>query len=106
MADSTTNYDETMSEEIAENPGMRAAMLHIDPTISLEEARNANDGEGPNAAGSVADSTAEDYVGSTSDPNPSSLPSTDHPLPDDDDEDQTAGASTSFSEESDGRYVH
>ncbi|QYO63456.1 hypothetical protein [Leptolyngbya sp. 7M] len=105
MTNKAEKYDSGIPEEIAENPGMRAAAIHSDPTISLEEARNAAAGEAPNAAGSVADSTVEGHVPSTSDPYPTDIPSTDHPLPDDDD-DVTAGASNSFSDETDDRYVH
>lgn len=101
----TSDQFETMPEEIAENPGMRAAAINSDPSIALEEARNASDGEAPNAAGSVAPSTAEDYVPSRSDPRPSNLPSTDHPLSEAAD-DETPGAAQSFSDETDERYVH
>jgi len=103
--DKTPNSDETMSEEVAENPGMRAAAINTDPTIALEEARNAAAGESPNASGSSASSSAEDYVPGRSDPRPTHLPSTDHPLPDDAD-DETIGASSSFSDETDDKYVH
>ncbi|MBD3884052.1 hypothetical protein IFO70_20090 [Phormidium tenue FACHB-886] len=109
MVDNTGHNDETMSEEVAQNPGMRAAAINSDPTISLEEARNASAGEGPTASGGPAPSSTEeeDYVASRSDPYPSSIPSTDHPLPDDDeDEDETVGSSNSFSDETDNRYAH
>ncbi len=106
MADPKPHNEETVSEEVAQNPGMRAAAIHTDPSISLEEACNAAAGEGPNAAGGPVDSTAEDYVPSTSDPNPTNLPSTDHPIPDDLDDEETSGASNSFSEETDDRYAH
>jgi hypothetical protein len=108
MTDSTDHSDENneaLSDEVAQNPGMRAAAIHSDPTISLEEARNAAAGEGPNASGSVASSSAEEYVPSESDPHPTNIPSTDHPLPEDA-EDETIGASSSFSNETDERYVH
>lgn len=105
MADHTPHNDETMSEEVAENPGMRAAAINSDPTISLEEARNAAAGEGPSASGGPAPSSVEDYVPSRSDPHPTNIPSTDHPLPDDAD-DETIGASQSFSDETDDRYAH
>jgi hypothetical protein len=108
MANNQFNNDETMSEEIAENSGMRAAAVNSDPTISLEEARNAAAGEGPNAAGGPAASSAEDYVPSRSDPDPTNIPSTDHPLPDDAEnpDEDTLGDSKSRSEKSDDRYVH
>lgn len=108
MVNENSHNDETMSEEIAENPGMRAAAIHSDPTISLEEGRNASAGEAPNAAGGPAASSAEDYVSSRSDPNPTNIPSTDHPLPDDADnpDEETIGASQGSSEETGGRYTH
>lgn len=105
MADNALDNNGTMSEEVADNPGMRAAAINSDPSISLEEARNAAAGEAPNASGSSASSSVEDYVPSRSDPHPTNIPSTDHPLPDDAD-DETIGASSSFSEETDDKYVH
>lgn len=108
MVNDNSHNDETMSEENAENPGMRAAAIHADPSISLEEARNAAAGETPNAAGGSAGSSAEGYVSSISDPDPTNIPSTDHPLPDDadDPDEETMGDSSSRSEKSDDRYVH
>lgn len=108
MVNDSSHNDEIMSEEIAENPGMRAAAVHADPTLSLEEERNATAGETPNAAGGPAGSSAEDYVSDRSDPNPTNIPSTDHPLPDDADnsDEETIGDSSSRSEKTDDRYVH
>jgi hypothetical protein len=105
LTGSEDRSEATMPDDIAQNPGMRAAAINSDPTLSLQETRNAAAGEAPNAAGSVAPSTAEDNVPGTSDPYPSNIPSTDHPLPDDDDE-ETQGDSKSFSDEADNRYVH
>ncbi|MEG3437351.1 hypothetical protein V0288_09495 [Pannus brasiliensis CCIBt3594] len=68
--------------ESPENSGARSAETDRDPSIALEEARNANEGKSPNAAGSTASSTAEDHVPGRSDPEPSDLPSSDHPKPD------------------------
>lgn len=108
MANNKTHNDETMSEEVAQNPGLRSAAVNTDPSISLEEARNAAAGEGPSAAGGPAPSTAEEYIPSSSDSDPSNIPSTDHPLPDESDnpDEATPGASQSGSNEADGRYVH
>lgn len=108
MTDNKPHNDETMSEEVAENPGMRTAAIHSDPTISLEEARNAAAGENPNASGGPAPSSTEDYVPSRSDPHPTNIPSTDHPLPDDSEnpDEETIGSSQSFSAETDDRYNH
>jgi hypothetical protein len=64
-----------------ENSAARSAETDRDPSISLEEARSANEGKSPNAAGSTASSTAEDHVPSRSDPEPSDLPSSDTPKP-------------------------
>lgn len=105
ITDEPARYDEPMSEEVAQNPGMRMAAINSDPTISQKEAYQAAAGEAPNAAGGVAPSSAEDYVPSTSDPDPTNIPSTDHPIPDDIDE-ETTGASSSFSDKTDDRYAH
>ncbi|MCU0527639.1 MAG: hypothetical protein MUF72_22805 [Elainella sp. Prado103] len=83
QAEATQNpQGEQLLEEIENNPGMRAAALRANPTLSLEEARNAAAGETPNAAGGSVTSDAENAVPSSSNPNPSNLPSTDHPIPD------------------------
>lgn len=66
---------ESVEEETVDNSGVRAAEINHNPDISLEEGRNAAEGEGPNAAGGSASSTAEEHVPSTSDPNSSDLPS-------------------------------
>lgn len=105
MADNTLDNNENMLEEVADNSGMKAAAIDSDPNTSLEEARNAAAGEAPNASGSVASSSVEDYVPSRSNPHPTNIPSTDHPLPDDAG-DETIGASQSFSDDTDDRYVH
>lgn len=62
-------------EEVADNAGARTAAIHADPTLSLEAARNAAAGEGPNSAGSTSPDDSENYVPSTSDPEASDLPS-------------------------------
>lgn len=74
--------DEQPSDEVTQNAGMKTAAINADPTISLEEARNAAAGEGTNASGGTAPSSAQDHIPSNSDPNPSDLPSTGRPLPD------------------------
>lgn len=66
---------EQTDSEVTENSGVRTAKTNQDPKVSLEEARNAAAGEGPNAAGSSASSTAEEHVPGTSDPNATDLPS-------------------------------
>ncbi|HIK14096.1 MAG TPA: hypothetical protein IGS53_02155 [Leptolyngbyaceae cyanobacterium M33_DOE_097] len=70
---------ESMSEEVAQNPGARAAAIAQNPALSLEEARNAAEGKAPNAAGSISPDEAENYVPGTSDPNPSSIPTANAP---------------------------
>lgn len=62
------------SEEVTQNAGARSAATNVDPRVSLEEARNATEGKATNAAGSVAPSTAEEHIPSTSDPNATDLP--------------------------------
>lgn len=104
LENETTSQD---TEEGEETPGMRLAAINSDPTISLEEARNAAAGEGSNGAGSVS-SSAEDYVPSTSDPYPTNLPSTDHPLPDDSEnpDEEVIGASESSPQTGEAKYTH
>jgi hypothetical protein len=81
MTDQTTHNSETMSEDVAQNAGARAAAIDADPNISVEEARNAAAGEGPNASGGPAPSTTESYVPSTSNPNATSIPTANAPDP-------------------------
>lgn len=69
-ADSPVNR----SEEVEQNAGARTAEVNRHPEKSLEEARNANEGEGSNASGGPAPSTAEEHVPSTSDPEATDLP--------------------------------
>jgi hypothetical protein len=108
MTENRSHNQETMSKETDENSGQRTAAIHTDPSISLEEGQNAAAGEGPNAAGGPAPSSAEDYIPSRSDPAPSNLPSTDHPVPDDAEnpDEDTLGSSESFSDKTDDRYAH
>jgi len=72
-----------MTEENSrqETTGEKNAQIDKDPSISLEEARNAAEGKSPNAAGGAASSTAEDHVPSSSEPYASDLPSGNHPKP-------------------------
>ncbi|MFM7423604.1 MAG: hypothetical protein ACKO7W_01140 [Elainella sp.] len=95
------DQENIMPPEIADNPAMRAAAIRMNPSLSLEEGRNATAGEAPNAAGGPDGSVIEDYVPSNSDPNPTNLASTDHPLPDDaeDSNEETLGASSSQADE-------
>ncbi|CAD5983215.1 hypothetical protein PCC9214_05139 [Planktothrix tepida] len=76
MSQNQTENSETLPEEVAQNPGARVAAINRNPTITQEEAKNANEGKGPNGAGGVAPSSAEYYVPSSSNPNPTDLPST------------------------------
>lgn len=69
----------TNSQEISENSGMRAARIASDPSIGLEQARNANEGKAPNASGGNASSTVEEHIPSRSDPKASDLPSSNKP---------------------------
>jgi len=81
MSEKKNLEQENLTEDVAENSGSRTAAIKNNPQIGLEEARNASEGKKPNAAGGGAPSTVEDHVPSSSDPNPSDLPSTDHPRP-------------------------
>ncbi|GAB4369108.1 MAG: hypothetical protein Kow00121_08790 [Elainellaceae cyanobacterium] len=99
-----STQSQEMSEDVAENPGMRTAAIRSNPKLSLEEARNAAAGGAPSGAGSTAPSDVEGHVPSTSDPEPTDVPSTDHPIPDDNSE-GTAGASQNLSDQQD-KYAH
>lgn len=79
MANKTSEATKKQLEEVADNAGARTAATNSNPEISLEEAKNAAHGEGPNASGSTAPSTAELDVPSTSDPYASQMPSANSP---------------------------
>ena len=70
----TRSSNETEQDTAEQTPGERLAAINSNPKISLEEARNANEGETPNAAGSSASSSAEGHVPSSSDSESSDLP--------------------------------
>ena len=80
MSEQTTGQgsDAVKVDSPEETPGMKTARLNADPSISLEEGRKAAAGESGNASGSVAPSTAEEHVPSTSDPNATDIPSSDN----------------------------
>jgi hypothetical protein len=80
MADPSKEAEDTL-KEVADNPGARAAATDSNPLISLEEARNAAAGEGPNASGGPATSTSEEHVPSTSEPFATDIPSANMPNP-------------------------
>lgn len=82
MADEDKRKDDILPEEVAQNPGARAAAIHANPEISLEEARNAAAGEGPNAMGSEGYNPDEDKVPANSEPESADLPTAHMPSPD------------------------
>lgn len=71
-----------MAEQTEKTPGEQALEATHNPQASLEKAKDAAEGKSSNASGGQAPSTVQEHVPSTSDPNPTDLPSTDHPLPD------------------------
>jgi hypothetical protein len=75
MTNQSDQSNKQATENLDENSGVRSANVNANPQQSLEEARNANEGKGSNASGSVASSTAEEYVPGTDDPEASDLPS-------------------------------
>lgn len=80
--DESNDFDaEALLEEVADNPGARAAAINAHPELSQIEAENAVAGEGPNASGSSASSTAEEHVPSNSEPYASDLPTANTPDP-------------------------
>ncbi|MBD2460899.1 hypothetical protein H6G89_07560 [Oscillatoria sp. FACHB-1407] len=68
-----------MSEPNEKTPGEQALEATHNPGAMLERARDANEGKSSNSSGSVATSTAQEHVPSTSDPNASTLPSSNKP---------------------------
>jgi hypothetical protein len=110
VTENESNYlssSEQGSEEENQSPSMQAVVENADPDIVVGNARNAAEGKSPNASGGAAASTTEDYVGSTSDPNPTSLPSSDHPLPDDaDNPDEETKSSSLSGNGSNDKYTH
>lgn len=81
MSNEKTHQTESRLEEVAQNAGARTAATNSDPTIALEEARNANAGEGPTGSGGSAPSTVEEHIPSTSDPFATDIPSANAPDP-------------------------
>lgn len=68
-------------DDRAQSAGARAAKIDSDPLESLEEARRAAAGEGPNASGGPAPSDTEMHIPSTSDPHATDIPSANMPSP-------------------------
>lgn len=81
MVDEPSNTTQQQLEEVADNAGARVAATSSNPDISLQEAKNAAAGEGPNASGSTAPSSAEWQIPSTSEPYASQMPSANAPNP-------------------------
>jgi hypothetical protein len=83
MAQDKSRQNTSMSEEVAQNPGARAAAVHQNPELAKEQAKNANEGEGPNAAGGMTKpSTVEGRVRGSDEPEASDLPTANTPDPD------------------------
>jgi hypothetical protein len=82
MADHNSSAQNDAPETMDDNARDRGAELRVTPGLSQEQARNANEGNGPNAAGGAdIPSTAEDYVPSRSNPHASNLPTANTPDP-------------------------
>ena len=75
------NYQQThLSEAADQTPGARTAAVHQDPEILNEQARNANAGERPNAAGGAGKpGDVEDHVPARSSPEATDLPTANAP---------------------------
>jgi len=83
MAQDKSCQNSGMSEEVAQNPGARAAAVHPTPELAKEQAKNANEGESPNAAGGMTKpSTVEGWVRGYDEPEDSDLPTANTPNPD------------------------
>lgn len=94
MTDEASESTKKQLEEVADNAGARAAATDSNPKISLQEGENAAAGEGPNASGSIAPSSAEWHVPSTSDPNPTDLPTANAPSSGSESTDEAISGST------------
>lgn len=79
------NYQQTqLSEEADQTPGARTAAVHQNPEILNEQARNANEGERPNAAGGAGKpGSVEDHVPARSHPEATDIPTSNAPHPKD-----------------------
>jgi len=85
----------TQLEEVANNAGARTTATNSNPDISLQEARNAADGEGSNASGGPAPSTSEQHVPSRSDPYATDMPTANNPNPEGSDSVEEASSRSS-----------
>lgn len=71
--------NKSMSEERSQNTGERSTQADMNPEEVLEKGRRAAEGKAPNSAGSVASSSVEEEIPSTSDPNATNIPSANRP---------------------------
>jgi len=73
MAESNHNSG-IMPKDVEQNAEARAVEIDKNPALALEQARNAAEGKMPNAVReSIAPSTAEEHIFSTSDPKATDL---------------------------------
>lgn len=98
MANEPTNSTQNQLEDVADNAGARTAATNNNPEISLQEARNAAAGEGPNASGSTAPSSAEWHIPSTSEPYATNIPTANAPSDAGESTDEIASQSTTEDE--------
>lgn len=77
------NYEQThLSEEADQTAGARTAAINQNPEILAEQARNANEGKRPNAAGGAGKPGAvEDHVPSSGNPEATDIPTSNAPHP-------------------------
>ena len=96
MANETSESTKQQLEEVADNAGARTAATNSNPEITLQEAKNAAAGEGPNGSGSTTPSSAEMHIPSTSEPVATNIPSANNPNPEGSDstEDEAIAGST------------
>lgn len=97
MANETSDSTQEELKEVADNAGARTAATNSNPEISLEEAKNAAAGEGPNASGSTAPSSAEWHISSTSEPYATNIPTANAPSNAADSTDEASSRSTNKS---------
>ncbi len=75
MTEASSRPSSGERQDSDQNPAVETTETNHNPNHVLEKSRNAAAGEGPNSAGSVASSTAEEYVPSVHSPESSDLPS-------------------------------
>lgn len=82
MAEDQNNQQPHLSEAADQTASARTAAIHQDPEILNEQARNANEGKRPNAAGGAGKpGDVEDHVPARSSPEATDIATSNAPHP-------------------------